>query len=281
VSHEGDGRESFPNDFDDEFNVGPEEGNCAFFGGDVLRGLVDGIDDFIKLRQPRWRRSRVIGPALLGSAMWINDEELITKLGELSAACIVVTKQGRKPHDLRKLESLEAVNDRTPGIPIRALAGLGGLAPKVNGKPLIIGPYDRMDEGVVPTVRTLGYRRRGDLAPLMHAKLALLGHLWWHDEGPLGHVEDVIGFAPRRLWVSSANFTGSSRRNLEFGYWTEDDKLVHGAERFLVKAIGASEGLNPEADVFEPDLAPFEFDDVAMADALAEMSWDEPDEDWP
>ncbi|HSF60808.1 MAG TPA: hypothetical protein VLA69_03880, partial [Gaiellaceae bacterium] len=39
------------------------------------------------------------------------------------------------------------------------------------------------------------------------AKLALLGHLWWHDEGPLGHVEDVIGFKAKRLWISFANFT--------------------------------------------------------------------------
>jgi hypothetical protein len=32
--------------------------------------------------------------------------------------------------------------------------------------------------------------------PLMHAKVALLGELWWHDEDALGHVADVIGFAP-------------------------------------------------------------------------------------
>jgi hypothetical protein len=76
----------------------------------------------------------------------------------------------------------------------------------------------------------------------MHAKLALLGHLWWHDEGELG-VEDVTGFAPRRLWISSANFTESSRRSLEFGYWTEDKALMEGAQRFLLRLIAASEGL--------------------------------------
>ncbi len=31
---------------------------------------------------------------LLGSAIWIDDEELIEKLQQLSAACIIVTKQG-------------------------------------------------------------------------------------------------------------------------------------------------------------------------------------------
>lgn len=276
---EDDEARRFTDEFDDEFAVGPEEGNSAFFGRNVLRGLIDGIDDFIHLRQPRWRPSRSLGPVLLGSAMWIDDQELIEKLGELSAASIVVTKQGRKPSERRKLEPLRALNERTPGMPVRAFADLSGLAPKVDGEPTIVGPYTRMDDAVVPTIRTLGYRRLGPMPPIIHVKLALLGHLWWHDEGPLGHVEDVIGFTPRRLWVSSANFTRSSRRNLEFGYWTEDRALVQGAERFLVKVMRSSEGLDPDADVFEPDLVPVEFDDVAMAEAWAELRWDEREED--
>ncbi len=161
-------------------------------------------------------------------------------------------------------------------LPIRAFAELSGLAPKVDGQPAIVGPYTPMDTALVPTIRTLGYRRLNQrLPPIIHAKLALLGHLWWHDEGPLGHVDDVIGYTPQRLWVSSANFTRSSRANLEFGYWTEDPGLVAGAERFLVKLMRSSEGLDPAADAFEPDLAPIEFDDEAMAGAWAEMRWDE------
>lgn len=243
----------------------------------VLRGLIDGIDDFVHLREARWRPFRSLGPVLLGSAMWIDDEELIEKIGQLSAACIVVRKQ-RRNHP--KLEPLRAANERTPGMPIRAFADLTGLAPKVSGNPLIVGPYTPMDDAVVPAIRTLGCRRLGGtLPPIIHAKLALLGHLWWHDEGPLGHVEDVIGFTPRRLWVSSANFTRSSRRNLEFGCWTEDDGLLRGAERFLVKLMRSSEGLDPEADAFEPELAPVEFDDDAMAEAWAELPWDEGEEE--
>jgi hypothetical protein len=64
---------------------------------------------------------------------------------------------------------------------------------------------------------------------------------------------------------------------LEFGCWTEDRALVQGAERFLVKVVQSSEGLDPDADSFEPDLAPVEFDGEAMAEALAEMRWDEAD----
>jgi hypothetical protein len=279
VSEYGQGGRSFSDAFDREIAVGPEEGNHAFFGRNVLRGLIDGMDDFIHVRQPRWEQFRSLGPALLGSAMWIDDPELIDKLGELSGASIVVTKQGREPYRRKRLAPLHDLNGRTPGLPIQAFAALSGLAPKVNGEPIIVGPYDRMYDGRVPTIRTLGYRRLGDFPPIMHAKLVLLGHLWWHDEDPLGHVEDVIGFTPRRLWVSSANFTSSSRRSLEFGYWTEDRALMHGAEDFLVSAMRFSEGLDPDADSSDPDLAGVRFDEAAMAEAAAEMRWHETDDE--
>ncbi len=277
MSGTGEPRRLFSNEFDDEFPVGSQEGNRAFAGSNVLRGLVEGIDDFINLRQARWRRYRSLGPVLLGSAMWINDEELIDKLGQLSGACIVVTKQGRKPHDLKKLEPLAALNQRTPGLPVRAFSSLTGLAPKVDGQPLTVGPYSPVYEETVPTIRTLGFRRLPgpveSSPPIIHAKLALLGHLWWHDEDGEGGVADVVGFEGRRLWVSSANLTSSSRRNVEFGYWTEDAALVQGAQRFLVKLMRSSEGLDPEADSINPDLAPVDYDDVAMAEAWAELRW--------
>jgi hypothetical protein len=272
----------FPNEFDDEFAVGPEEGNRAFFGTDVLRGLVDGIDDFIHLSQERWRQFRSLGPALLGCSIWLDDDDLIAKLAELSGASIVITKQGRKAHHLSRLEPLRLLNESTPGLPVRAFPAFGDLASKVGGRPAIIGPYDRMGEGAVETVRTLGYRKRSrserTLPPIIHAKLALLGHLWWHDEGPLGHPDDVVGFTARRLWVSSANFTKSSRRSLEFGYWTEDAALLAGAERFLETLLASSEELDPDADAFDPEFARVEFDDAAMAEAAAETYWDDEDE---
>jgi hypothetical protein len=271
---------SFPEEFDAEFGVGPEDGNKAYFGHDVLRGLIHGIDDFIELRQPRWRQARAMGPALLASAMWIDDPELIDKLEELSGASVVVTKQSRAPTQLQKMQALQDLNDRSPGLPVRAFAALIGLGPRFDGKPTVIGPHDRMDNLVVPTVRTLGYRKRGqDLVPIMHAKLALLGHLQWHDEDAFGNPDDIVWFTPQRLWISSANFTSRSRRSLEFGFWTEDGALVERAEQFLVTAMRFSEGLDPEADWFEPDLAPVEYDDEAFREVLAEMQWDEGDDD--
>ncbi len=88
---------SFPGDFDAEFAIGPEDGNQAYFGHNVLRGLIDGIDDFIQLRQPRWRQARAVGPAMLASAMWIDDPELIDKLGEAREELGVPAGLHRRP----------------------------------------------------------------------------------------------------------------------------------------------------------------------------------------
>ncbi len=270
----------FPNYFDDVLEVGGVAGNRAYFGLNVLQGLVDGIRDFTEVRQERWRRRyRSLGTALIASSMWIDDIELIDAIGRLAASSIIVTKQGRRPADLRKLEPLDDLNYRTPGMPIRAFSALSGLAPTVDGQPALIGPYDRPDDTVVPTIRTLGWRKtRNENVPIVHAKLALLGHLWWHDEDGLGMVTDVVGFSARRLWISSANFTRSSRHSLEFGFWTEEQSLLDGAERFLVLMMGSSEGVDPESDAFRPDLAPYEFDDEAMAEAAADFGWDAEDE---
>jgi hypothetical protein len=284
VANGGVSRRLFLDEFDDSFFVGTEPGNSAFFGRNVLRGLVDGIDDFIHLRQQRWSRYRPLGPALLGSAMWINDSELIHKIGELYAACIVVNKQGRKPHELAKLEPLAKLNQCTPGMPIRAFSALTDLAPKEDGQPVVLGPYSPVYDGSVPTIRTLGFRKlSGPMEsnpPILHAKLALLGHLWWHDEDGSPGFADVIGFRATRLWVSSANFTSSSRRSLEFGYWTEDPALVQGAERFLINLMRFSEALDPESDSFDPELAPVDYDDEAMAEAMGDMRWDDADWDY-
>lgn len=268
-------QQAFPGDFDEVFDVGGVAGSQAFFGLNVLSGLVAGINDFTSIAEERWRPGvRSIGPALLASAIWIDDEEVIDAIGGLVAASVIVNKQGRRPTDLRKLEPLLKLNQRTPGMPIRAFSQLSGLAPMVGGQPALIGPNDRPDSAAVPTIRTVGWRRgSGRIVPIVHAKLTLLGHLWWHDEDALGYVDEVIGFRARRLWISSANLTRASRQSLEFGFWTEEPTLLNGAERFLVKLMGSSEAVDPASDVFRPDLAPYEFDDEAMAGYAAEFGF--------
>ena len=209
----------------------------------------------------------------------MDDPELIERLKQLAGACIVITKQRRTPRDLEKLEELHQVNAEAPGLPIDAFPDLSQLAPHVDGDPVVVGPYDQVGNIVLPTVRTIGFRRLDTrLVPLMHAKLALLGELWWHDEDALGHVADVYGFRAQRLWVSSANFTSSSRQSLEHGFWTAEPELLDGYQDFLLKLVGASEGLDGE-DEPKPQLLPVEYDDEAMAEAMAEMQWNETDED--
>ena len=158
----------------------------------------------------------------------------------------------------------------------RYTAALQGEAPAQLEVPRATwkGALERLDPALQEALRLAA-----EQIAAFHSKQVRTSWLDFSDEGALGHVEDVMGFTPRRLWVSSANFTRSSRRSLEFGYWTEDRALVQGAERFLVKVMRASEGLDPDADSFQPDLAPVEFDDAAMAKALAEMGWDEVDDD--
>jgi hypothetical protein len=266
---------SFSGEFDGEFTFG--ESQTAYVGRNVLRGLVAGIDE--ALQAPRRSRSRDLGPCLIGCAPWTDDPELIGKLKQLSGACVVLTKQGRTERDLEKLKELHQVNAEAPGLLIDAFPDLSELALGVDGEPAVIGPYDRTGDVVLPTVRTIGYRRTGKrLVPLMHAKLALLGELWWHDEDALGHVGDVYGFKARRLWISSANFTNSSRRSLEHGFWTDEPALLEGYQDFLLRLVGASEGLDGE-DEPTPQLLPVEYDDEAIAEVAAEMRRDEDDEE--
>jgi len=256
----------FPAAFDDKIAIGPQEGNNAFFGRDVLRGLVEGIDDFVNIRQPRWRQFRSLGPALLGCAMWMDDPQLLSALETLQHVCIVVRKEKRNH---TRMPLLREAAERIPGIPTSAFPGLIDLAPKIDGKPMVVGPYTEMG-AVIPSIRSMGFRAPG-LPPVVHAKLAILGHFWWHDEGPIGNVEDVIGFTAKRLWVSSANFTRGSRRSLDFGYWTEEPALIEGVQGFLLRLIAASEPIDAPADGLDPELASVEFDNEAMAEALAEM----------
>lgn len=193
----------------------------------------------------------------------------------------MITKQGRSKRDVEQLPELHELNAATPGLPVEAFPELVELAPHVDDKPLVVGPYDRVGELVIPTVRTLGFRRqvsKSGHVPLMHAKLALLGELWWHDEDALGHVADVTGFRARRLWVSSANFTVSSRASLEYGYWTAEPALLEGMERFLLRLVAASEGL-AGAEEPTPQFLPVDYDDETMREAMDEIEWDEQAED--
>ena len=108
--------QSFPSSFDDEFPVGPN-GQRAYVGRDVLRGLIAGIDQALETHQQQRPSARRLGPVLIGVSPWLTDPELIGKLRELTGACIVVTKQGRSARDLKQLRDLHELNANTAGLP--------------------------------------------------------------------------------------------------------------------------------------------------------------------
>jgi hypothetical protein len=245
----------------------------------VLRGLVEGLEHFRLRRQERWWRpgSRTIGPAMLACSPWVGDENLLLAVGNLRSACIVMTKIGLNSKLRQELQRFN--EERLPGFPLDALPALALHHPREpDGSARVIGPYDRLrdQDHWVPTIRSFGFRQnRKRSPPIPHAKLALLGELWWDDEDVFGNPDDITGFTPRRLWVSSANFTQPSRSSLEFGYWTEDADLLAGTESFLEQLVGESEALDAVADEPYPEFVEVEFDDEAMAEAYAEMVTEE------
>lgn len=219
------GGDSFPAGFDQRFELNGGQGE-AFFGRDVLRGLVEGIREHVASRaaRPSWRRQ----PALIGCSPWCNDRELLLALEQLNACCVVVRKWPVKMESYleRSLERLEQFSGA--GFPLRAFPDLALHAPKIDRAPAVIGPHGPDNDIELSPFRTVGFREAGGRgAPMAHAKLALLGDRWHHDEGAEGEVGDFVGFSAHRLWVSSTNFTYASRSHLEFGFWTDDEVLVH------------------------------------------------------
>ncbi|MEU5848949.1 hypothetical protein [Saccharopolyspora shandongensis] len=266
-----DAASGFPPQFDQQFRSlisGSQEG---YFGLDVLRGLVEGMNNYRRDHESS-DRGRSLGPAMLGGFLWLDDDELIEAIAGFPAACVVVSKQqastGRRERKQRTFDKLRRVCDSGNGFPAQACPELSDLAQRDDGRPLVVGPYTHLPDITVPTFRSIGPRKTGQhLVPILHTKMVLLGNLWWHDEGSAGYPEDVIGFTPEKLWLASANGTRSSRSNLEFGVWLTDKTLLEMARGFLTEVICHSEDIDPANDLFEPELAPYEFDDDTMAEA--------------
>jgi len=61
---------------DARFAFGPDDRWTGYFGRDVLRGLVAGIDEF-HAAKVRERRFRILGSALLGAFIRLDDPELV------------------------------------------------------------------------------------------------------------------------------------------------------------------------------------------------------------
>lgn len=239
----------------------------AVFGLNVLDRLVRELDSAAAAR----RTERAWGPGVLGCAMWMDDPELLEVLGRMANACVVVTKQARGKYERPETEALRALA-ASNGLAQSAYHELSELAPPQDGKPVVVGPGSQAwNDNEIGAVREVGFRRIGDrLVPIVHAKIMLLGQMFWTDEHPSGHFADIIGFRPQRLWLGSANFTRSSRSSLEMGMWTSDPELVAAARTWLLSLISISEPLGVGSDLLDPELLPVEYDDDAMRAYLYE-----------
>ncbi len=277
------GRLEFPSDFRHEFTFGSQVPNKGYFGTDVLRGLTEGIDEFLSDPDQRWRQYRLLGPAMLGCVPWLDDPALLDRVAAFPSACVVVTKQERKKRGTERFEALKRHAQEGAGFPADVFAELTSLASRYDGPTPIVGPYSGLSEVRIQSIRSFGFRKAGKRpVPIIHAKMFLLGHIWWHDEdGSPAGVADVTGFTPKRLWLGSANGTASSRLSLEFGVWLEDQELLQSAERFIIQMLRSSEGIDPDEDLFEPEFVEFEYDDEAFAEAMRDASESyESDEDY-
>lgn len=89
---------------------------------------------------------RTLGPALLGAFMWLDDPELIQAMANYPSLCVVVSKQPASTSRSRRnqqatFDRLREVCDSGKGFPAEACSELRSLAPRENGKPMIVGPY--------------------------------------------------------------------------------------------------------------------------------------------
>jgi len=248
----------------------------AVFGLDVLDRLVHELRAAAQAR----RTERAWGPGVLGCSMWMDDPELIEVLGQMANACVVVTKQPRWRYDGARTEPLKALASSN-GLAQQAYHELSELAPLVDGNPVVVGPWHRdWDDNNIGAVREVGFRKVGNhLVPIVHAKIMLLGQMYWTDEHPSGHVMDIIGFRPQRLWIGSANFTKSSRSSLEMGMWTTDPDMLAAARQWLLSLVAISEPLGTGSDSMQPELVPVEYDHDAMVEYMREAAayseWDD------
>lgn len=241
---------------------GPDERWSAWFGGGVVDALVETLD--LHLQSPTDISGRYDPrPAVLGAVPWMTHPDVIDRLSHFEA-CIVTSKlEGR----YRKKIADYAEN--ASGFRKEALVELDDWGPRgADGLTEVIGPWTRLPllSDPLGPVRVLGYR--GDKTPILHAKLLLLGVVYWLEDHEF--LTERLVFRPQRLWWGSANFTTFSQSHLEIGTLTDDPGLIEHAYRYLLDIIRLSEPFHSQTLWPTPDLAEAEWDDAAFEEYVAE-----------
>jgi hypothetical protein len=262
---------------------GPEgAGWRAWFAGNVIDGLCEILDEHLAAERrgylfPHGIRAREGGsPAAIGCVPWLTDDDVIDRLLQLSACCVVVDKAGL-------LDARLVDHDRSfPNV----LPGLQMTTPAADGAPTLLGPSSPMPEHEVGPLRVLGWGKDAGkgFKPLLHAKLLVLGELGFVTYIPDDAPEfEEFRFTPQSVWWGSANWTRGSRSHLEVGCWSDDHDLVREATSFLDDVIAFSEPVGSTCAGPEPNLVSVDFDDEAMWEAARDQWADHlaDEEGWP
>jgi hypothetical protein len=225
--------------------------------------VSSGLEDYLALQQSPRR-----APAIIGCAPWLSDKQLVDQILHFGNSCIVINKPervGAEPTEVKRL------HDQGNGFPAKVLPEFQWLAPSEDGEPAIVGPssYDPAARGF-KSVRVAGVSKQDrSTVPLVHAKMLLLGATV-ESEGEFG--EQIIRWESHQAWLGSANFTFNSRRSVEFGLWVTDSSLLALVTRFLSDLFSYSEVLDSYQLNPNPEWIPYEFDDAAIFEYLAEHS---------
>ena len=212
-------------------------GAVAF--GSVLDSLVEGVVAFATRPQVstyrRWSMS-----AAIGCVPWMNNERLTASLATLGGCFIMIDKGA---NDVRAVHALQSSGHALPTMYLPGFDEVGATA--ADGRAPVIGPWG-MSGGSPPEelgpVRVAGWR--GDRkAPLVHAKLLVLGDAWGYDNDEDGEWGPQNRFRPVRAWLGSANWTRGATDHLEFGLWVDEPKLVDHTFSFLLDVLKFSEPL--------------------------------------
>ena len=237
----------------------------AQFGGGVVDHLVAGLVDFLaelaeKNSQHSARYART--PVAVGCVPWLTSKPVAEALMRFRSL-ILIDKASSQYSAVAQLHGADR------GLWSQIL-GTDYYAPVDSaGAPRLVGPYDELGDSYEP-VRVIGWQRseRGRAKPLLHAKLLVIGTTMYYDDPDDGSGPFWARVRPERVWAGSANWTEASSAHIEFGTWIDDHELCDEALGFLVGLLKFSEPFSAGTAGPEPNLAPIEWDDDAMWEAM-------------
>lgn len=236
--------------------------------------LIDGVADFAS--QPYESSHRMWSmPAAVGCVPWMSHERMTAALAALGGCCIVMTKGAR---DLSAARALQAKGHALPTIYLPGFDEVGLTRP--DGRRPVIYPGGMTGESVdeLGPVRRAGWQGNRT-APLVHAKLLVLGDAWGYDNDEDGEWGPHYRFRAKRAWLGSANWTPGAAEHLEFGLWVDEPQLVEHTFQFLLDVLKFSEPLDTTAHHPNPELINAEWDDDAFIEYLADMGAYDPGDD--